>query len=35
LSKEQLEQFEADIDREYENNEKVSAKRHFEIAKTR
>jgi transposase len=33
LAKEQLEQFEADIDREYESNEKVSAKRHFEITK--
>lgn len=35
LAKEQLEQFEADVDREYEINEKVSAKRHFELAKER
>lgn len=32
LAKEQLERFESDIQREYENNDKVSAKRHFEIA---
>ncbi|MEA4849692.1 MAG: IS1182 family transposase [Clostridiaceae bacterium] len=33
LAKEQLEQFEADIDKEYQGDEKVSAKRHLEIAK--
>lgn len=33
LVNEQLEQFELEIDREYEINEKVSSKRHFEIAK--
>lgn len=32
LAKQQLEQFEAEIHREYENNEKVNARRHFEIA---
>ncbi len=32
LANQQLEQFETDIHREYENNENVSAKRHFEIA---
>jgi len=33
LAKNQLEQFESDIDKEYKNNEKVNSKRHFEIAK--
>lgn len=32
LAKQHLEQFEAEIHREYENNENVSAKRYFEIA---
>ncbi len=33
LAKQQLEQFETDIHKEYENNENVNAKRHFEIAR--
>lgn len=33
LASEQLKQFELDIDQEYKISEKVSAKRHFEIAK--
>lgn len=32
LAKQLLEQFETDIHREYENNENINAKRHFEIA---
>jgi hypothetical protein len=32
LAKEQLECFESDIQSEYETNDKVNAKRHFEIA---
>ncbi len=32
LAKQQQEQFEADIHKEYENNENVNARRHFEIA---
>ena len=35
LAEEQLERFEADIQREYEKNDKVSAKKHFEIAQER
>lgn len=32
LAKEQMEKFTDEIDQEYENNEKVSAKKHYEIA---
>lgn len=32
LAKEQMEKFESDIELEYSNNERVSAKKHFEIA---
>jgi IS5 family transposase len=35
LAKEQAEEFEATIQKEYEKNDKVSAKRHFEIAQVR
>jgi IS5 family transposase len=35
LAKEQQERFEADIQKEYENKDKVSAKKHFEIAQER
>lgn len=32
LAKEQIDKFESEIEQEYENNERVSAKRHYEIA---